>query len=108
MRVLTTYLITTAKYAYRDEDNLVYDRRRVKEEIGITTRQERYYLSILRREEYLKPIYKKCSEKVRVFYTYRSKVLSFFRNIIDAPMRVLGSDHRVLMRRKRYCEDALW
>ena len=55
----------------------MYDRRRVIEEIGIITRQERYYLSVLRREGYLKPIYKKCNEKFRVFYTYRPKALSF-------------------------------
>ena len=84
-RVLTTYLLTSLKYAYYDEDdNLVYDRRRVREELGITSRQERYYLEKLRREGYLKRVLIKRYGKIRVYYTYTPRAISFFNSFKEA------------------------
>ena len=84
-RVLTTYLLTSVKYAYYDEDdNLVYDRRRVREELGITSRQERYYLRELRREGYLKQLLIKRNGIVRVYYTYTPRAISFFNSFKEA------------------------
>ena len=78
-RVLTTYLLTSVMYAYFDEDNnlILYDRRRVREELGITSRQERYYLRELRREGYLKRVLIKQRGKVRVYYTYSPHIRVF-------------------------------
>ena len=84
------YLLTTTKYAYRDEDDtIIYDRRRVREELGISARLERYYLRLLRRRKYLKEIIKFDRGKVRVFYTYTPKALEFFRRLRDSLNRVL-------------------
>ena len=84
------YLITTARYAYRDEeDNIIYDRRRVREELGITTRQERYYLKALRKLNYLKGLVKFDNGGARLFYTYTPRALKFFRDLRDSLNRVL-------------------
>ena len=84
-RVLTTYLLTSLKYAYYDEDdNLVYNRKRVREELGITARQERYYLEKLRRRGYLKRLIVKRNGKIRVYYTYTPRAISFFESIREA------------------------
>jgi len=84
------YLLTTTKYAYRDEDDtIIYDRKRVREELGITSRQERYYLRSLRRRNYLKEIIKFDNGRVRIFYTYTPKALEFFRKLRDSLNRVL-------------------
>jgi len=82
-RVLTTYLLTSVMYAYFDEDNnlIVYDRRKVRKELGITARQERYYLRELRREGFLKRVLVKRGGKVRVYYTYTPRAISFFESI---------------------------
>ena len=84
------YLLTTTKYAYRDEDDIIiYDRRRVREELGISARLERYYLKLLRKKNYLKEVIKFNNGKVRVFYTYTPKALEFFRNLRNSLNRVL-------------------
>ena len=89
-RSVMVYLITTTRYAHRDEeDNIIYDRRRVREELGISARQERYYLRRLRRANYLKGLIKFDNRGARIFYTYTPRALEFFRDLRDSLNRVL-------------------
>jgi len=89
-RITAIYLIISTKYAFKTGDTLVFDRGKVRRELGITGRQERYYLSFLEKEGYLRCIPQKSGGKIHVLYAYTEKSLSFFREIRDALTKVVG------------------